>query len=202
MARIAGAVLAAGSGTRMGTPKAELVVAGERLLDRAIRVLRTGGCVPVLAVVRQGTSAPGTRTVVNPDPARGMRSSLAHALDALDTDRTGADAPEALAVLLVDLPGVGPAAVRAVLDAWRPGRIAVATYPDAGTGTRAGHPLVMAPELWRAALELAGADEGARRLLRTRPDLVDEVPVDGDPHDLDTAEDLRRWQAGHAPPPG
>jgi molybdenum cofactor cytidylyltransferase/nicotine blue oxidoreductase len=57
----------------------------------------------------------------------------------------------------------------------------------------------MAPDLWRTALELAGPDEGARRLLAARPDLVDEVRVDGDPADLDTPGDLTRWESGLHP---
>jgi molybdenum cofactor cytidylyltransferase/nicotine blue oxidoreductase len=51
----------------------------------------------------------------------------------------------------------------------------------------------MAPDLWRAALEIADSDEGARALLAARPDLVDEVQVAGDPTDLDTPVDLARW---------
>jgi molybdenum cofactor cytidylyltransferase/nicotine blue oxidoreductase len=178
---VAGAVLAAGSGTRMGAPKADLVVAGTRLLDRAVRALSGGGCAPVFAVVRAGTNVAGAQVVVNPDPARGMRSSLALAVDA-------AHGSQALAVLLVDVPGVGADAVRAVVEAWRPGRIAVARY-----GGRRGHPTVMAPQLWQDALALAGTDEGARALLADRSGLVDEVDVAGDPSDLDTPEDLRDW---------
>jgi molybdenum cofactor cytidylyltransferase/nicotine blue oxidoreductase len=53
----------------------------------------------------------------------------------------------------------------------------------------------MAPDLWRAALDLAGPDEGARAFLAAHPDLVDEVAVDGDPADLDTTDDLNRWRA-------
>jgi molybdenum cofactor cytidylyltransferase/nicotine blue oxidoreductase len=165
----------------MGRPKAELVVAGERLVDRAVRVLAQGGCDPVLAIVRDGVAAPGARIVVNPDPGRGMRSSLDLAVSA-----TG-DA-DALAVLLVDVPGVTAEAVRTVLAGWRAGRIAVGSYGD-----RRGHPIVAAPEVWRAALALAGPDEGARALLGTCPDLVDEIEVAGDPTDLDTPEDLARW---------
>jgi len=181
MPRVAAAVLAAGSGSRLGRPKAEVVVGGERLLDRAVRVARAAGCEPVLAVVRAGTSVPGARAVVNADPARGQRSSLALAVE-------GAGPVDALVVLLVDTPGVGEAAVRAVIEAWRPGRIAVGRY-----GTRRGHPTVMAPALWREALRLAGADEGGRALLAARPELVDEVDVPGDPADLDTPDDLARW---------
>ena len=110
-----------------------------------------------------------------------MRSSL-------DLAVAAADDADALAVLLVDAPGVGADAVRAVLAAWRPGRIAVGRYGD-----RRGHPTVAAPAEWRAALALAGPDEGARALLAGRPDLVDEVEVPGDPTDLDTPEDLARW---------
>jgi molybdenum cofactor cytidylyltransferase/nicotine blue oxidoreductase len=66
--------------------------------------------------------------------------------------------------------------------------VTVASY----TGRR-GHPTVMSPDLWRSALRAAGEDEGARRLLAARPELVDEVAVAGDPTDLDTPAELRRW---------
>ncbi|OHV21183.1 molybdenum cofactor biosynthesis protein [Parafrankia soli] len=189
-ARIVAAVLAAGGGSRMGAPKAELVVGGARLVDRAVAAARDAGCRLIIAVVRDGTAVPGADVVVNPDPGRGQRSSLTLALDrarglAPTADTAGVNA---VAVLLVDTPGIGADAVRAVLAAWRPGRVAVGRY-----GGRRGHPIVMAPRLWREAIALAGADEGARRFLAAHPDLVDEVPVPGDPADLDTPEDVRRW---------
>jgi CTP:molybdopterin cytidylyltransferase MocA len=182
MTRVAAAVLAAGSGRRMGTPKAELVVGGARLVDRAVAAARAAGCEPVYAIVRAGAVVADAELVVNPDPERGMRSSLALAVEAAGD----ADA-DALAVLLVDVPGIGADAVRTVCAAWRPGRITVGRY----AGRRA-HPTVMTPSLWRAALDLAGPDEGARRLLADRPELVDEVDVAGDPADLDTPEDVAR----------
>jgi molybdenum cofactor cytidylyltransferase/nicotine blue oxidoreductase len=166
----------------MGGPKAELVVDGMRLLDRAVAAAHAAGCTPVIAVVREGTSVTGARAVVNPNPDRGLASSLALAVEA-------AGGAAALAVLLVDLPGVRGSSVAAVVDGWRPGRIAVARYD----GVR-GHPTVMDLDLWRAALELAGPDEGARAMLRARPELVDEIDVPGDPHDLDTPEDVARWR--------
>lgn len=181
MAHVVGVVLAAGSGSRMGAPKAGLVVDGSRLVDRAVAALSGGGCTSVLAVTRAGLVVDGARVLVNPDPDRGMRSSLALAVDA-------ADDALALAVLLVDMPGVSAEAVRAVVESWRPGRIALASY-----GRRRGHPTVMEPALWRSALALAGPDEGARALLASRPDLVDEIAVPGSADDLDTPADLTRW---------
>lgn len=179
--RIAGAVLAAGSGTRMGRPKAELVIDGARLVDRAVLALREAGCDPVHAVVRAGTDVPGAIVVLNPAPERGMRSSLELAVD-------GAAGADALAVVLVDVPGLGARSIAAVVAAWRPGRITVGSYAG-----RRGHPTVMAPELWREAVSLAGPDEGARMLLQRHAELVDEVDAAGDPTDLDTPEDVARW---------
>lgn len=165
----------------MGSPKAELVVDGARLLDRAVAAAVEADCGPVHAVVRVGTAVPGsTAAIVNPRPERGMRSSLELAVAA------AADA-EALAVLLVDTPGVAADAIRTVVRAWRPGRVAVARYPSGP-----GHPIVMAPQLWRTALASAAPDEGARAFLAAHPELVDAVDVDGDPSDLDTPDDLAR----------
>ena len=181
--RIAGAVLAAGAGTRMGRPKADVSLAGSRLVDRAVAVLRAAGCDPLLAVVRSGVEVRGAVTIVNNHPERGMRSSLALAV-------TAAVDADALAVHLVDVPGVGAEAARRVVRAWRPGRVTVASYAG-----RRGHPIVMSPALWSQAVGMADPDEGARAFLRANPQLVDEVPVPGDPADVDTPRDLVRWQA-------
>lgn len=203
--RIAGLVLAAGAGTRMGGPKADLPVGGRTLLDHALSALTQGGCSPVLAVVRPAQQAPvgapdapdalggsqlAPRTrrpgpslrVVNPEPDRGMRSSLLLGLEA-------APACAAVAVALVDTPGLTAAAVATVIGAWTPGRIAVAR----ARGRRA-HPVVMSPAMWLEAVVLAEPDEGARRFLRAHPERVDEVEVDIDPADLDTPEDLAAWR--------
>lgn len=182
MPRVNGIVLAAGSGSRMGQPKATMVVRGARLVDRAVSVLRGAGCADVMVVARSGIEVPGVRVLVNPDADRGMRSSLLIGVVMADQDA------DALAVMLVDTPGITEAAARGVVEAWQPGRIAVASYAG-----RRGHPIVMAPGFWRRAIDLAGPDEGARTFLSQHSDAVDEVVVDGDPTDLDTPEDLARY---------
>lgn len=189
----------------MGGPKAELRLGGIRLIDRAVAALRGSGCEPVVAVVRAGTAVEDAIAVLNPDPRRGMRSSLELAVAACaepgtgaqsgtGTDpgtaaRSGGGAVEGIAVVLVDMPGVDARAVRDVVTAWTPGRIALGSYP----GGARGHPIVMSVRSWAEAIAGAGADEGARAFLRDHAALVDLVPVAGTPHDLDTPADLARW---------
>lgn len=182
MTSVAGVVLAAGAGARMGGPKAEIEIDGDRLLDHCVQVLRAAGCLPVYAVVRGATLVRQAEAVVNDAPDRGLLSSLRLGVAA-------AGHADAIAVVLVDMPGITAADTRAVVQAWRPGRIAVARYAD-----RAGHPIVMARDMWGSALAMAGPDDGARAYLGAHPDLIDEIGVGGSGADLDTPEELETWR--------
>jgi CTP:molybdopterin cytidylyltransferase MocA len=185
MTDVSGLVLAAGAGRRMGQPKADLIVDGERLIDRAVRVLRAGGCDEVVTVVRDRVVSPDARVVVvNPAPERGMGSSLRLALAAATGQRA--------VILLVDTPGIGAPAVRAALAADAP--VVVATY-----GGRRGHPVVVDRSWWEEVAERAEGDRGARPFFAAHPELVREVECPGDPFDLDTASDLAMWRRHEHP---
>src|SRR5205807_6064036 len=89
---VAGLVLAAGAGRRLGgRPKALLPYRGGLLVEHAARVLRDGGCGPVhvvlgasaAAVRQQAGDLEGYRLVDNPEWAQGMGSSLRTGLRSL-----------------------------------------------------------------------------------------------------------------------
>ena len=175
MVSVAGLVLAAGEGRRFGGPKAPAVIDGERLVDRAVRVLRAGGCDPVYVVLGAWVGdVPGAVTVTNPDWAEGMGSSLRVGLEAVE----GAPV-DAVVVTLVDLPGLTPAAVRRLVDA--DSDLAAATY-----GGERGHPVRFGRRHWLEVASSARGDAGARSYLSERADEITLVEVG----DVATGEDL------------
>ncbi|WDZ86592.1 nucleotidyltransferase family protein [Micromonospora cathayae] len=156
--RVAGLILAAGSGRRYGGPKAPV------FLGRALRVLRDGGCDPVVVVL--GAGARRTRAAVdltdvhvvdNPHWAEGMASSLRLGIG------TAAGLPgiSALCVHLVDMPGVSATAVARLLAHAHPGCLARACYDG-----EPGHPVLFGRDHWAEAAAAARGDRGARAYLR------------------------------------
>src|SRR4051812_463200 len=113
--QVIGLILAAGAGSRYGMPKALIDWHGRLLVQRAADTLAEAGCADIVVVLgaqaaRVRAAAPDLpRTVENPDWATGMASSLRTGLAAL-----AAQSADAAVVLLVDMPGVTPAAVRRV----------------------------------------------------------------------------------------
>ena len=183
MTRVAGLVLAAGEGSRFGGPKALVELHGERLVDRAVRVLREGGCEPVYVVSGAATVAvTGATTVVNDDWETGMASSLRAGIAALP------ESADAVVISLVDQPGIGADVVTRLVRRLQEGsQLVVAAYDG-----RPRNPVGLARPLWAAASASAVGDEGLRFFIREHPDEVDAVECAdiADPADIDTPADL------------
>ncbi|MEF2529682.1 MULTISPECIES: nucleotidyltransferase family protein [Streptomyces] len=192
-APVAGLLLAAGGGRRLGgRPKALLPYRGRPLVEKAVRVLREGGCGPVHVVlgasaadVRERADLSGCVVVDNPDWAEGMGSSLRAGLASL----AGTGAGAAL-VSLVDQPGIGAEAVARVRRAYRsPATLAAASY-----GGERGHPVLFGADRWADIAATAEGDRGARvHLVRHAAELVlVECGDVAEAYDIDTPADLAR----------
>ncbi len=178
-------LLAAGAGTRFRGPghKLDAPVDGRSILDRAVGTALAAAVGPVVVVTAgqiRTTLHPSVVHVVNDRWADGQATSL-HAGIAAAKD-LGASA---VVVGLGDQPFV-------TVDAWRAVAAADGPIVMASYGDGRGHPVRLRHDVWD--LLPTDGDEGARVLLRLRPDLVTAVPCDGSPIDIDTVEDLRRWQ--------
>ncbi|MER6419366.1 nucleotidyltransferase family protein [Streptomyces sp. NPDC001137] len=189
--RVAGLVLAAGGGRRLGgRPKALLQHHGRPLVEHAVGVLRAAGCTRVHVVlgaradaVRERAELEGCVLVENPEWEQGMGTSLRAGLDSL----AGTGARAAL-VSLVDQPGIGPEAAGRVLAAYRDERSLVSAAYD---GVR-DHPVLFGSAHWAGIAETATGDRGARAYLKAHEPAVTLVEC-GDvaqPYDIDTEADL------------
>jgi CTP:molybdopterin cytidylyltransferase MocA/SAM-dependent methyltransferase len=183
-----GLVLAAGAGTRFGGGKLLATIAGRPVLQHVLDALRAAGVEDSVVVLGgdadqiEGAIEWGSeRRVVNPDPERGLASSLQVGFEAIGPDAG------AVLVALGDQPLVSAGVIRALLDApAKRGRsIVVPVYPD----DRGRNPVLVR----RAAFALVGeatGDRGLGPLIEAHKDLVQEIPVDAANPDIDTHADL------------
>ncbi|GGN42494.1 nucleotidyltransferase family protein [Streptomyces fuscichromogenes] len=189
--QIAGLLLAAGGGRRLGgRPKALLTHRGRPLVEYAVGTLRAGGCGQVVVVlgaradeVRERAALDGCAVVENPDWTRGMGSSLRVGLESL----AGTGARAAL-VSLVDQPGIGAAAVARVVAGFRDESSLVSA---AYAGVR-GHPVLFGARHWAGIAAGATGDRGARAYLKAHEDAITLVECGdvAEPYDIDTEADL------------
>lgn len=182
---VEGLLLAAGSGSRLGRPKALVRDAdGTSWLLRAVATLRDGGCDRLTVVL--GAAADEARpllvgaeasVVVADDWAEGMGASLRAGLGALDPE--GADA---VVVTLVDLPDVSAAVVRRLVTAG----LSSSTLSRASYGGVPGHPVLLGRDHWAGVAAVARGDRGARDYLAAHPVALVECGDLASGRDVDT----------------
>ncbi len=180
-------VPAAGRAARFGGAKLLVDLGGEPLLAHTLRSLLAAGldrvvvvapaaaafdAVPLVADARVGVAA-------NPDPSRGMFSSIQTGLAAVDAGT--------LVILPADMPFVRPETVRAVVEAAGTSGGAVVPIHDG----RKGHPIALPGEL-RAPLLAASATTNLKQALIDLGAVWTRLPVE-DPgvlRDVDVPADL------------
>lgn len=181
-------VPAAGKGERFGGAKLVADIGGETLLNRTLRSLLDGGIDELIVVVAPHAdfdvvplmNDSRVRVIENPDPSRGMFSSIRQGLE----EAIGSNP---LLVLPADMPFVSSASVSAVVLACeRRGQIVLPTYRG-----KHGHPVGF-PASIRADL-LAMPDDSTLKAALARSGL-DQMEIDvEDPgvlRDVDVRQDL------------
>lgn len=200
MAGITGIVLGAGRSSRFGSPKQLLPFGETTLLGQVVRNANASSLDGVVVVLgraseelREVLDFGRARVVDNASYGTGCASSLLAGLDA------AGEGCEAIALLLGDQPGVGPAFIDCALHDWREMRpwASVVSY-EGGLG----HPFVFSREAFEDLRGLHG-DKAVWKLIEAYPERVRRVEVPAPlPPDVDTPEDYEEALAYRVANPG
>jgi CTP:molybdopterin cytidylyltransferase MocA len=173
----AAVVLAAGASTRLGEPKQLVMLGGETLLERAVRVAHEAGCAPVVVVLGAAAELVAARcdlgsavVVVNEAWEEGMASSIRVGIG-------GVGGADGVVLMTCDQPAVTAEHLLALMAA---GQVTASAYAE-----RRGVPAYFPGAAFPALAALRG-DAGARELLRGTA----TVELVGGELDVDTATDL------------
>jgi CTP:molybdopterin cytidylyltransferase MocA len=187
-------VLAAGLARRFGRAKLLAGFAGRTIIAHVLEVVTTArqrdllaDAVVVIAepdrMIQELARRSSATPVINPDPGRGLSSSLALGLSALPADL------DAALILLGDQPLVRLDVIEAVIRAWQEASPIAARPRYAESPDIPGHPVLLSRGVWALAEQLEGDAGFGRRFAPGAPD-VTVVDVPGDNPDIDTPADL------------
>jgi molybdenum cofactor cytidylyltransferase len=170
-------VLAAGASTRLGEPKQLVVLGGETLLERAVRVARDAGCAPIVVVlganseqIRERSNLGDAVVALNELWSEGMATSIHVGIEA-------AKASDGVVLMTCDQPAATAGHLRKLTGS---NEITASAYAG-----RRGVPAYFPAGSFAALMQLRG-DAGARELLRDAASI--ELPY-GE-LDVDTLLDL------------
>ena len=182
---VAAVILAAGASRRLGRPKQDLIVAGETLLQRTIRIAREASLSPVIVVSRanadytitSGSNGP-IIMAINPEPDEGLASSIRCGI----TEASSHGVAGAV-ILPCDQPMLRIAHLHSLVE--EQSRVTGSAYAGS-IGVPAYFPVTSFPSL----LRLRG-DAGARKLLIN----AHSISAEDLALDIDTDQDLAAARA-------
>jgi molybdenum cofactor cytidylyltransferase len=190
-------ILAAGSSSRLGTPKQLLPYTGKTLLQNSIDVAIGCDAGPVLVVlgseaeiIKDNIHAPAARVIMNDQWEEGMASSIRCGLNALMQQYP---LTEAVVIMVCDQPYANQALVNKLISVHHnTGKPIVASRYDHITGVPALFHKTIFPEL----LQLKG-DVGAKSIIQRHAGEVDVVTFSKGGVDIDTAADYKELSKGN-----
>lgn len=189
---VAAVVLAAGASRRLGQPKQLLILDGETLLARSVRLAFEAGVAQVLVVVGAqaeliGADVPAgiAAVVMNDEWEQGIASSIHAGVKAIDGVARG------VLMLACDQPRLSAEHLRGLIETFAAqGEASIVASTYAGV---LGIPAVFPRETFADLLALSG-DKGARALLMQPPCPLIVLAFDGGEVDIDEPDDLAQLQ--------
>ncbi|HEY0378352.1 MAG TPA: nucleotidyltransferase family protein [Pyrinomonadaceae bacterium] len=192
LAGVGAVILAAGSSSRMGSPKQTLQFKGESLLRRAAQAAISAGCYPVIVVTgaysdlsRHELEGLDVRGVLNTHWETGMASSVRAGVEGL----VGADPDADAAVLLLcDQPYVTADIIHGLVAAYRStgSPIIASTY-----GGTFGVPALFSRTLFAELTRLEGM-AGAKEVIKRHCAEAHFLSFQDGEVDVDTLDDFSR----------
>ncbi|MGD0540822.1 MAG: nucleotidyltransferase family protein [Tepidisphaeraceae bacterium] len=200
MTSIGAIILAAGSGSRMGSAKQLLRIDGQSLVRRAAGAALDGGCERVVVVTGAHADVVGPELAdlpivlsFNSAWSAGMGTSIRVGLAALLGSEPGIGAA---VILLCDQPRLSANVVRNVAAAWSASGKPMSACDY---GSAIGPPCCFGRMMFDALGRIGDAD-GAKKLLLADRGNVQTIAWPGGSDDLDTPEDWLRLCQTDSPP--
>lgn len=188
---VAAIIAAAGSSSRLGSPKQLLIYDGKPLLQRAIRIASEAGAFPVFVVVgahraliEQQVDFASARIVPNLEWQEGIASSIRAGVLALQSESASVSG---VILMICDQPRLTTQHLESMIQQFSASQCHSAVA-SVYAGKR-GIPAVFPASAFSQLLALRG-DKGARVLLEGTSFPVIEVLFAGGEVDIDTPEDL------------
>jgi len=192
--KLAGIILAAGMGTRMGATKQLLPLGGRPVLEKVVESGLAVDLTPLVLVLGHGADkildrvdVSLARVVVNPGYRNGMSSSIKTGLAAIESQCDGA------MFLLGDQPLVTSSILKTLIQFYttlanKNQAIVIPTFQG-----KQGNPVIFGSHFFPELNRLTG-DVGGRSLFKSHKKKIIHLPVETNAicFDLDTPEDYKR----------
>jgi len=183
-------ILAAGSSSRLGKPKQNLIYNGRTLLQNAIKAAIASVCNPVIVVlganeqvIRPAIDGFDVTIIQNDDWAEGMASSIKAGIMELRKIEPKADS---VILMLCDQPFVDELLLNQLVQKKPEKGIIACAYNDT-----IGPPVLFSADYFDELLLLKGQEGAKKLLLKYRDDVVTISFALGD-IDIDTMEDFEK----------
>lgn len=197
---VAAIVLAAGSSSRMGRAKQLIKIGTYNLLTRTLDAASNSGCDHVAVVLganadtlRAQVINPGIQVIINPNWSEGLGSSIRTGVNVVCT--LLGDKVDSVLLLLCDQPLVDSSVLQRLLRSYHETKAGIVASSYEIYGERVvGVPAIFSRSMFPQLMSLGGAT-GAKQLIKAEYANVFYVDVPEAAIDLDTLDDVKRFQA-------